>query len=83
MKSIDKPKFQIQAHDENQFLFERDADGKEKNIFADFNYKPSSLKDKEKNQTHEDWQTPQSIDPLVPEEDYGEPLPVILIYYII
>ena len=34
------PNFQILAHEEHQFLYERDPEGKEKSVFADFDYQP-------------------------------------------
>jgi len=67
----------VPAHEEHQFLFDKDPDGKEKSPFADFKYTPEVLKDKEKQQPHADWNVPDEIDPLVAEENYGEELPVI------
>ena len=44
----DKPRFQIRAHEEHQFLYGKDPDGKDKSPFSDFKYKPEELKDKDK-----------------------------------
>jgi hypothetical protein len=42
------PKFEILGHEEDQFLFDKDPEGKEKNVFADVTYKPRAIKEADK-----------------------------------